>query len=150
MVKECFDVPRPSILAHIDFHMSLCDEGHMYSLHVVKCPTTCPAYADALFGLVAQFLKESKEDLQTGHDVVRLLQTMLGPLFEQKGEDFRVVYIHEVRDVEALLPPNHRMEGAYSTVAGVEAPHSFFFVPRAGARIRNPSVDPRRPTHCAI
>lgn len=88
---------------------------------------------DAIFGLIWQIIKESSEDLQTPEDIQHLLIRRLKPMFDERGEDFQVVCLQTVRDYEGMLPWQMSLGGAYATVGEVEAPHSYFFVPRAGS-----------------
>ena len=88
--------------------------------------------ADALFGLIAEMLKEAGEELQSPMDIITFLSRRLLPTFQTRAEDFRICYVSSARDVESMLPWQLRMEGAYATVRGIQAPHSFMFVPRSG------------------
>ena len=89
-------------------------------------------FTDALFGLIAELLREVGEELQTPADVANFLHKRLAPIFAARGEDFRVVNVTAARDIQAILPWQMKLEGAYNTVRGVEAPHSFMFLPRSG------------------
>lgn len=55
----------------------------------------------------------------------------------ERGEDFGVFFVNSVRDIDALLPHEINLSGAYNTVKDVEAPHSFMFLPRSGLNDSN-------------
>jgi hypothetical protein len=67
--------------------------------------------------------------------IPRLLTKRLAPSFAERGEDFRVIYVNDVRDYRAALPKNFQLEGAFATRRGVEAPHHFTFVQRRGSLV---------------
>ena len=46
---------------------------------------------DAFFGLVTALLTTAGDDLQTPQDFVRMLETKIGPMYEERNEFFNVV-----------------------------------------------------------
>ena len=46
---------------------------------------------DAFFGLITALLSTAGDDLQTPQDFVRMLETKIGPMYEERNEFFNVV-----------------------------------------------------------
>ena len=53
-------------------------------------------------------------------------------MFHKRNMEFSVRHLRVIRPIQALLPSSVSFQGAYSTRDGVEAPHSFTYVTRAG------------------
>ena len=64
--------------------------------------------------------------------LLRLLTRRMEPSFRERGEEFRVILVNDLRDYKAALPKNFHLSGAFGTRRGIEAPHHFTFVQRRG------------------
>jgi hypothetical protein len=90
---------------------------------------------DALFGLIAQLLKDSGEQLQTPQDFCRLLNHRLVPLFKLRGETFKAIHVPMCRPWRALIPRVSRLTNCYVNrpTSNQTVPHVFSFLTRACA-----------------
>lgn len=112
---------------------------------------------DAVFGLVANALKNNIEELQTPEQICHLLQRTLEPVFARRGEIVQIQYVTSVRPWKDILPSTVGFTGCFRTRAAVdggdnvEAPHSFTFVFRGGAgRLMNAQCLPAIGCICQI
>ena len=87
-------------------------------------------YTDAFFGIVASVIRESANILQTPFDVMKLIEARIGPMVRARGEEFKIVYVPNVRNFEAMMPNVVDLSGAYRHRDGIEAPHNFMFTTR--------------------
>ena len=69
-------------------------------------------------------------NLQCPEDIANLLHQKLQPHFAKFGMIFQCHIVTAFRDIEAMFPTSLSLFGAYATRQGIEAPHSFTFVPR--------------------
>ena len=47
--------------------------------------------------MISQILREGDDDIQTPHDIVKLLDAKLSYLSRKRGEEFKVIYMDLVR-----------------------------------------------------
>jgi hypothetical protein len=69
-------------------------------------------------------------NMQCPADIAELLTAKLHHHFASKGLEFKVHVVTRVRCVEKMLPKEMNLSGGYKTRDGIEAPHSFIYLPR--------------------
>jgi hypothetical protein len=80
--------------------------------------------------MAARIIKSMGSNLQTPQDIADLLTQRLRPHFAKHGMEFHCHIIESWRRIADMFPNVLKLEGAYKTRDGVEAPHSFTFCPR--------------------
>jgi hypothetical protein len=67
---------------------------------------------------------------------LRLLHNRLFPVYNARGEDFRVIYLTGMFDWERMAPKFSKMQGAWATRKKKEAPHSYVYTQRQGSPVQ--------------